>query len=70
MSVMDELPVWAKLGLIWLFLSLTFTYAVARWFRFLRDEYRGETPWEPTPLDSDYEVRWKDGQVESRRRRR
>ena len=42
MSVIDELPMWAKLAATWLFLSLMFTYGVARWFRFLRDEYRGD----------------------------
>lgn len=55
-----------KILLGWLLGSIFTGWILSRWFRYLRGEYEGETPWETSALDRDVEVRWKDGQVESR----
>jgi hypothetical protein len=62
--VNPETITWLLIG--WLCGSLVTTWILSRVFRYQRDREPSETPWEPTVLDHEVEVRWKNGQVESR----
>jgi len=57
------------LGSVWFALAALLAWGIGRWFRSLR-ELDGETPWEPSGIFDDVEVRWRDGYVESRTVRR
>lgn len=62
---MGELVLWL-VG--WLVAVVFIAWGFSRWVRFVRGDFCGQTPWEDSAMDPDYEVRWKDGYVESRRK--
>lgn len=59
--------VWGLL-LAWMALTVLLAIGAARWFQILHAKVHPPTPWEPSVYDPDVEVRWRDGQVESRLR--
>lgn len=53
---------------VWVLLGVLVVWGFSRWFRWVRGQSTGETPWEPSAMFPEVEVRWKDGRVESRSR--